>query len=1714
MEETDVVNFRVEDQLKFLDPIIAKWFNSKYEGLTEPQSKAIPLIHMKKNVLVSSPTGTGKTMTGFLAILNELFLMSREDKLEDKIYCLYISPLKALANDITKNLNNPLNEIYEIAKDQDVHLPKIRVAVRSGDTSQNDRQKMLRKPPHILITTPESFSLALSAPKFREKFKDLKYIILDEIHEISATKRGALLSVNLERLESVAGSPFVRIGLSATQAPLDKIATYLCGYDGDKPRDFTIIDVDTKRFLDLSTITPVNDLTRTSYEVANDRMYDILVKLINEHKTTLVFTNTRSGTEHVAMRLKARGIDEIEAHHSSLGKETRLEVEQKLKNGELKCVITSTSLELGIDIGYIDLVVQIGSPKSVSKGLQRIGRSGHSINELSKGRFLIFELDDLVETSVLTKAAYDREIDKVVIPENSLDVLSQILVGMSLEKVWKLEEAYNLVRQSYSFHTLPWEDYMATIDYLAGKIEDSTIYSKIWLDSEEKTFGKKKSSRMIYFMNVGTIPEEADYQVINERGRNLGQLSDKFVERLRQGDIFVLGAKTYMFLRSSKNRVYVKDATGMRPTVPSWTGEMLPRSYDLGVLIGKFRKEMAARIKTGIDQSAWLKENYHVDQFGSNSIVSYIDSQSKFNVPTHENLFIEGYIDKEGLYSIIFHIPLGRRINDALSRSYAQAISAKYSMNTRITVTDDGFMITNEKKIPISAVPQLITENNFEEIVRRSIANTEVFKQRFRHCAARSLMVLRKYKGYDISVVRQQLRSDKVLKLLGQMENFPVIKETYHEIMNDMMDVPRAKEYIKNVIEAGRYRIKDYAAETSPFSYGLILAGVSDMVLMEDRTKLLKELQSKILDKIYGERDVHFILNDMKLVESYFSAKTPRISDEESYMDFASHFLYFDPFRNRVNSPFPYSDTGVTDISDKLIHEDRIVSAYVRGVQWINRDYYKFFRDHFRREIELDQVDRKVLEQCNEKTFNEIKHHLEISDEALKNSLNRLEQAYLVRRKNRAGLSTFIINDLENTGSLTMEEAILKILGSYGPLTMDEILIKLPLPEDEIKSSLQPMVDSGLVIFDYITPVFSKQYMIKSDLETILGTSTENPLKDRVWAITGTVRSTEEYFQKYGYAMNAENIRSRFAGFMDSDLDELIKSGRIFYGKAIKNRQCYISRWLMESLHSLRYDDGGKQEKEIYGLITEGYGKETDLIQRTSLDARTIKQVLRNLEFKLCITRGSESGYYPVMGLEPVIERHEALQRIIDAYGPISTGEMSHWFWFYPGDTLKGLNLKPVYFKNDLYYGEPHKDHGQDAVILNINDPASIYFERIYMREADFNSRFILRGEEIATFFMDKGDSAIWISNLILNREGVGEEILKYFGANSSTLGVNAVVIENCRSAFSGLSDSHGFRWVDNNLCLGNMQISELTASDLFRIVINRSSQKKGEDRLTYQFLKDQILGFRTDFESSYAGIRNTLVQNYFQSNLIFTFNGPFGTAAMAPIETISLYRSIRNAGMNEQEQRVLRSVMEIGPASESEIISYLRRDFFGIRDVLKSLFAKNLVARDSSRKYVYVAEKHHREDAIISFLNALIKNFGYFSRGLIEDMLQFKIDRSFSEAISRLEDAGKIVELIMASERRLIYVQKNFANSAGDNSISRIISPKDYMALFFKQYLKSTFGSSGLYFYFTEGEIKTAFSVKKTARSLSVGKIIGDRSYRDQIKKEFNNLGYAVSFT
>jgi len=1712
MEEAHDLSYRVEEELPFLDPVVAKWFNNNYSSLTEPQKRAIPLIHRKINVLVSSPTGTGKTMTGFLSILNELFLMSREGTLEDKIYCLYISPLKALANDIDKNLKKPLSEIAEISRANNYTFPEIRVSVRSGDTPQSERQKMLRKPPHILITTPESFSLALSAPKFREKFMDLKYVIVDEIHEVSATKRGTLLSINLERLKGIAGN-FVRIGLSATQAPLNVIGQYLCGFEDGKPRNFEIVDIDTKKFLDLSTITPVKDLSRANYEVANDKMYDVLAGLIAEHTTTLVFTNTRSGTEHVAMRLKARGIESIEAHHSSLGKETRLDVENKLKNGELKCVITSTSLELGIDIGNIDLVVQIGSPKSVSKGLQRIGRSGHGLNQLSKGRFLVFDLDDLMECAVLTKAAYDREIDKVVIPENSLDVLSQVIVGMSLEKVWGFDEAYNLIRGSYSYRNLDIEDYRSTINYLSGEIEESTIYSKIWYDREKNTFGKKKSSRMIYFMNVGTIPEEADYQVVNERGKHLGQLSDKFVERLKHGDVFVLGARTYMFIRSSGNRVNVKDAVGMRPTVPSWSGEMLPRNYDLGVLIGKFREELYRRIRDGEETVRWLMDNYKVDEYGANSLISYVKTQATFYLPTDSKLLVEGYVDSKNLYSIIYHIPLGRRINDALSRAYAQALSNTYSVTTRITITDDGFMLTIPQKIPLREQLSLINSNNLEEMVSRSIINTEVFKQRFRHCAARSLMVLRKYKGYDISIVRQQLRSDKVLRSLENIKNFPVITETYHEIMNDMMDVPRALFYVKNVIDKGKYGILEYREETSPFSYGIILTGVSDIVLMEDRSKLLKELQSKIIDRVFGEQNVHFLFNDSKVVENYFRSKVPRIADLDTYLAFADHFLYIDPFRDRDNSPFPYSDTDPNPITGKLIEDGGIVSTYVRGPQWASESNYSVIRKLFAKRVDVTPERRRLLDLCRGLTFNELKNSSGLRENELKDELIRLESAFLLRRKMKSGTTTYNISEFEqeqwNEGDV--EYCVRKVLGSYGPLTIDEILIRLPFESINLEATMGKMVEDGEVVLDYISPVFSKQYILKEDLNAMLGESRRDLQVERMKNFSSQVSSTSEYFKRYGYAIDRWGISVRYRGFRDSELTDLIASGEVVTGKFVKHRTTYMSLELAKTLNYLRYEKMSSEEAEILLYISQGYDTEKSLLKRSSLDLKIIRQILRILEYKLAVRR-DENGFFRVLFGDSRSEGN--IRYLIDLFGPVTMNELSRTFWFHPEQEIKASGIKPIYFKRELYYGNKVASPVESgSILVSIYDPINMYMGRLYTRDIAFNSRLITGGTEVADLQYDLQDNVLWIED-VQEIPGTGREsILSGLEEVKQRAGLDSVVIMDDKSIFDEFSGTHGFRKVDNIIINSDAEVQEISEETLLKAAISQFSRSRPSEPILFNFLKERLLGIRSEIEANSLGITNTQLRNYFQSRLLFLFNGPFGVQAYAAMEVISIFRAIKSSKLNDDEERIISVVLDNNGATEEEILQNVRKNISGLRSVIKDLYARNILARDYNRKYVFVPEKVGKEEAISTLIGFLLNEMMFFDKDRFRSITSAEPDEEYNRIVDKLLLSGKVRKVIVTDERKVSYVSTRFRPEKKISASGTVIlGPKDIIPLYFSQFIKRKLGVRN-YFYLYNGDLVTAFTGKKKGKIIEVTKIIGDRKHRELIKKEMNRMGYALTF-
>jgi len=863
-EEVEVV--------KLLRPYTYSWFYKKYGSFTPAQLMAIPHIKSSRNVLISSPTGSGKTLAAFLAILDDLLRLGESNELEDSIYVVYVSPLRALNNDMRRNLSEPIDGILVEAKSLGIELPEIRLAIRTSDTLPYEKQRMLKKPPHILITTPESLAIALSAPKFRALMSSVKWVVIDEVHELASSKRGAHLSLSLERLEELTSKSFQRIGLSATISPLDEVAKFLVGYDSEgNLRDCVVIDARFVKPMEVKVVCPKVDIVRASAEELNNAMYDVLTDVVRSHRTTLIFTNTRSATERVVFKLKKifekDGIvdaDEIEAHHSSLSRDVRLEVEEKLKKGDLRCVVSSTSLELGIDIGYIDAVVLLSSPKSVTRLIQRVGRSGHNVRDVSKGYLIAVDRDDLIEVTVLAKLAIERKLDNVKIPKKPLDILAQHLVGMSLERRWRVDEAYRVIKRSYNYSELSMNELVKVLRYLAGRFEEEleglNIYAKIWFDEFEGVFGRKRGSRMIYYLNVGAIPDEAKVRVFLDNGKYVGDLEEGFVEYLEPGDIFVLGGRTYEFVRSEGMRVVVRRVEGVRPTVPSWFSEMLPLSFDSALKVAEFRGYVRDLIvKYGVDGAInKLIDEYGVDYEVGKYIVDYVYEEFKYLglVPNNKLYVIEVWEDLDSRsINMIFHYLLGRRVNDALSRAYASVISDLLGVNVRVTVTDNGFMLTIPKnpEFNISVVRELVSSvrsDNIVNILRRALRNSELLKRRFRHCAERALALLRRYKGVDTSISRRQVSSETLLKVASRLDGYPILDEAYREVLEDYMDVENARKILK-FIEDGLVSIEvTKVLIPSPFAHNIVAHGYSDVVLMEDRRKLLIRLYEAVMSRL------------------------------------------------------------------------------------------------------------------------------------------------------------------------------------------------------------------------------------------------------------------------------------------------------------------------------------------------------------------------------------------------------------------------------------------------------------------------------------------------------------------------------------------------------------------------------------------------------------------------------------------------------------------------------------------------------------------------------------------------------------------------------------------------------------------------------------------------------------------------------------------------
>ncbi len=898
----DVSEVSVNDGhvLERLEPAVREWWVEEFGAyvpdnggfFTPPQKEAVPLIHDRTNVLVASPTGSGKTLSAFTAIINELYRREREleEGLENSVYCLYISPLKSLANDIHRNLEVPLDGIEANLAERG-HDTEIRHAIRHGDTGDTERQQMLEETPHILNTTPETLGILLNSPKFKEKLRTVEYVIVDEIHSLAENKRGTHLALSLERLEELADGSPTRIGCSATVEPLTTMAEFLVGRQtpGGAPREYEIVDTRFVRDFDLRLECPTDDLIDTPRELVNERFYDRLHELVQSHQNTLVFTNTRSGAERVLHNLR-RGYDQYDesnsgCHHGSLSKDRREAIETKLKSGEIDVVTTSTSLELGIDMPHLDLVVQVGSPKSVAALLQRVGRAGHQLGETVEGRVIALDRDELVECAVMLKKAEEGFIDRVFVPENAQDVAAQHVYGMAINDIRRERDVLETLRQAYPYRDYTDAEWDSLLRYLTADypgLEERNVYAKVWRDTNdppdgehhydeypvgERLIGKRgRMARVIYMTNIGTIPDSFTCDVFT-RGSDewVGQLDEEYLDTLEKGDVFVLGGNRYEFQYRRGSKVYV-DPTDARPTVPSWFSERLPLSYDLGREILRFQGQLLRRLRDGGRPAVreWLR-GFPLDENSVRALARTFDEQVRYagptSVSTDERLVIEEERDREAYRRHYYvHSNYGREFNDGLSRLVAYHCAQRANTNVQVAVADNGFTVSMplNRKVDVADVVRKLDPASVGPDLRAALEGTDLLKRYFRINATRALMILKRYKGYEKSAAEQQVSSEMLLSVAEDLDSFAVLEETYREIMEDKLNIEGIREVLQE-IQAGQVDVVAYEVETpSPRAFGLATLMASDVVLAEDESQVLQEFHARVMDHIDGDstRDV------------------------------------------------------------------------------------------------------------------------------------------------------------------------------------------------------------------------------------------------------------------------------------------------------------------------------------------------------------------------------------------------------------------------------------------------------------------------------------------------------------------------------------------------------------------------------------------------------------------------------------------------------------------------------------------------------------------------------------------------------------------------------------------------------------------------------------------------------------------------------------------
>ena len=860
------MNGGLQGSLGLFHPVIREWFGSKFERPTSPQQRGWPSIADGRDTLIAAPTGSGKTLAAFLAAIDSLFRQAVDGELAEGCQVVYVSPLKALSNDIQKNLSEPLREIRQLAAERGLEVPEIRVLLRTGDTPSSQRQAMAKRPPHILVTTPESLYILLTSVKARNMLRGVKTVIVDEIHALARDKRGSHLSLTLERLGHLAEGEPVRIGLSATQKPIEEVARFLVGapkVDADGVPACDIVNDGHRRDIELRLEVPPMPLEAVCSHEAWGEIYHRLAEIIEQHRTTLVFVNTRRLAERVAYNLSQRlGDENVTSHHGSLSREQRLHAEQRLKSGSLKALVATASLELGIDIGDVDMVCQLSSTRSIATLLQRVGRSGHALARTPKGAIFPLTRDDLVECAALLREVKKGSLDRLIIPEKPLDVLAQQMVAAVAMEDWEEDSLFELYRRAYPYRELGREEFDEVSRMLSDGFSTRRGRRSAYLhyDGIGRRFNARRGARLAAVTSGGAIPENADYQVILEpQNVPVGTVNEDFAIESMAGDIFQLGISSWRIRKVGQGKVLVEDARGLPPTIPFWLGEAPARTDELSVAVSRLRTAVEGHFPDLLRAQRWLSSETGIESAAAQQLVEYLWATKKTLgvVPSQENVVFERFFDDTGGMQLVIHSPFGGRINRAWGLALRKRFCRTFNFELQAAANDNSIVLSlgPQHSFPLEEVFSYLKPQTAGDVLTQAMLASPMFQTRWRWNATRSLAVLRWESGKKVPMPIQRMRSDDLLaavfpeqtacqeNLVGDVEipDHPIVNEVVRDCLTEAMDVEGFIGILSDASEKRLNLVAVDSVEPSPMAHEILTAKpyafLDDAPLEERRTQ-------------------------------------------------------------------------------------------------------------------------------------------------------------------------------------------------------------------------------------------------------------------------------------------------------------------------------------------------------------------------------------------------------------------------------------------------------------------------------------------------------------------------------------------------------------------------------------------------------------------------------------------------------------------------------------------------------------------------------------------------------------------------------------------------------------------------------------------------------------------------------------------------------------